>query len=153
MDLILSRCDDARNVIGKTLADSVTFSVTLRGDFDITAPSIMLEMPAGTDALSFDYAEIPELSRYYFIEQVESINAKIWRFSLSCDVLETYKADILTSKARYRRNLETGDYIGGSLAISDNFDVTRHESTGGFVEDQSIIVATLQGKDGSSSDV
>lgn len=117
MDLILSQCDDARNVIGKTLADSVTFDITLRGDFDIAAPEIALEMPAGTDPLTLNYAEIPELSRRYFVERVESINAKVWRFTMACDVLETYADEIKACIGNYRQSVQPGDF--GDIALSE----------------------------------
>lgn len=145
MDLILSKCNDARNVIGKTLADSVTFDITLRGDFNITAPEIALEMPAGTDPLTLNYAEIPELSRRYFVERVESINAKVWRFTMVCDVLETYKAEILESEGNYRRKVQAGDYGDVALSETGRTEALTHSSAVTLEPDNKAILSVMGG--------
>ena len=91
MELILYRTLDNANVINKVLTDPVTVNITLKNDVNIINPEIVLS----GDFRGYNYAHIPELNRFYFIESFEQINLRFGKLFMSCDVLETYKADIL----------------------------------------------------------
>ena len=112
------KCSDGYNVINKTLTEKLTINITLKRDVNITAPQIILMNDNGAFFNQYNYAEIPELGRFYFIDSVTSLNNKMESLALRCDVLETYKADVLASKARFMRGLKTGDYIAANIAYS-----------------------------------
>ena len=73
--------------------NGVTYKCNLIEPTSFTAPDIALAVPA--KPTSFNYAYIPEFSRYYYIQDW-AYSAGLWRASLSVDVLASYK-----------------DYIGG----------------------------------------
>ena len=52
---------------------------------------------------SFNYMYIADFGRYYFIDDIVSINQGIWEVSGHVDVLETYKTAILANKAIVKR--------------------------------------------------
>lgn len=145
MELKLFSTDSAKNVIGKVLTNELSLNINLRKDFDITSPSLRLQIPPTHNALNFNYCRIVGLNRFYFIEDVNSINADIWEFVCSCDVLETYKADILLSNARLRRNIKTGDYLTTNLEFTTNVTVTNYESNAGFDGEDSMILTSVGG--------
>ena len=76
-----------------------TLQPTLSDRFDVLLKSpTSLHSPTFTiSADSFDYNYIQWDDRYYFVTDVVSRNNNLWDVSCVCDVLATYKADILAS--------------------------------------------------------
>ena len=143
MELNLYKCSDGDNVINKTLTEKLTINITLKRDVNITAPQIILINDNGAFFNQYNYAEIPELGRFYFIDSVTSLNNKMESLALRCDVLETYKADVLASKARFMRELKTGDYINSSIDYSVVKTITRIESDKGFSGNPTMILTSV----------
>lgn len=112
MDLHFYKTSDAGNVINKTLTDKLTLTVHFRNDVDVVNPVMVLY---GVQLNSYNYAEIPIFNRYYFIQSVESVGNNLWRVTLECDVLETYKDEFMDEVVRFRRPLQTGDYENVSM--------------------------------------
>lgn len=141
MQLILYKTDSADNVINKTLSDPLTMEINLRCGVDISAPLLRLQLDV--DLSGYNYAQIPDLNRYYFINDVKSVTLDIWQLGLSVDVLESYKAEIMTSNARYNRNLKTGDYQTVSLGGNVKTNVVLFESSQGLPEGSTLILSTV----------
>ena len=143
MELNLYKCSDGYNVINKTLTEKLTINITLKRDVNITAPQIILINDNGAFFNQYNYAEIPELGRFYFIDSVTSLNNKMESLALRCDVLETYKADVLASKARFMRGLKTGDYIAANIDYSVIKTITKIESNSGFTGNPTMILTSV----------
>ena len=143
MELNLYKCSDGDNVINKTLTEKLTINITLKRDVNITAPQIILMNDNGAFFNQYNYAEIPELGRFYFIDSVTSLNNKMESLALRCDVLETYKADVLASKARFMRGLKTGDYIAANIDYSVIKTITKIESNSGFTGNTTMILTSV----------
>lgn len=143
MELNLYKCSDGDNVINKTLTEKLTINITLKRDVNITAPQIILMNDNGAFFNQYNYAEIPELGRFYFIDSVTSLNNKMESLNLRCDVLETYKADVLASKARFMRKLKTGDYIAANIDYSVIKTITKIESNSGFTGNPTMILTSV----------
>ena len=143
MELNLYKCSDGDNVINKTLTEKLSINITLKRDVNITAPQIILLNDNGAFFNQFNYAEIPELQRFYFIDSVTSLNNKMESLALRCDVLETYKADVLASKARFMRRLKTGDYISANIDYSVIKTITKIESNSGFTGNPTMILTSV----------
>ena len=76
-----------------------TLQPTLTSSFDVLLKSpTSLHTPTFTiSAASFDYNYLKWNDRYYFVTDVVSRNNSLWEVSAVCDVLATFKADILAS--------------------------------------------------------
>lgn len=76
-----------------------TLQPTLTGSFDVLlkSPTSLHSPTFSISADSFDYNYIQWGDRYYFVTDVVSRNNNLWDVSCVCDVLATYKADILAS--------------------------------------------------------
>ena len=66
IDLILYSINDGDNVINKNLVNGVTVPINLKQGFDIINPDIVLN----GDYRGFNYAHIPSLNRFYFINRL-----------------------------------------------------------------------------------
>lgn len=143
MDLILYSNNDANNTINKTLVDGLTININLKRGVNIITPSIVLASIEGVDFNDYNYASIPELGRLYFVNNINNSNNRVWILELECDVLETYKADILNSNARFRRNIKTGDYLDASIDSNINKVTMTYESDKGFTGEPTMILTTV----------
>lgn len=88
--------------IGKTLSNSHTISdVVLKRDTSILRPVLLIN--SVQDIYTYNYMYISEFGRYYFIDDIRSVNNNMWEISAHVDVLETYKTDILSNTAVLKR--------------------------------------------------
>ncbi len=144
MILTLYKNQDGDNVLNKTLVNGYDLTIWLKAETDVTRPRIVLSTVEGVNFNDFNYAYIAELNRYYYLDSVANMNARLWRLDLSCDVIESYKADILASSARLRRNIRNGDYMSTAIDSSVIKSVSLHNSDKGFTgADNSLILTTL----------
>ena len=145
MELKLYTVNDGKNVINKTMTLKTTMEINLKRDVDIINPRLILilipNLPTGFSGIN--YAEIPELNRFYFVDSITNISSTLWQLELSCDVLETYKADILASNARFYRNLKAGDYFDTALESSHITTVAKYASNKGISESETLIMTTV----------
>lgn len=89
--------------IGKTLSESLNFSVTLKDNTSILRPVLLLSSTSQAPITGYNYMYISDFGRYYFIDDVKSIHNNMWEVSAHVDVLETYKTAILANSAVIKR--------------------------------------------------
>ena len=142
MKLFLYDVDDGDNVINKTLPIPVEIEIRLSNDVDVINPTIRLRNIEGVNYDDFNYAFIDGLGRYYFINKLGRVSASDNMLYLSCDVLETYKTEILNSNARVMRNLKTGDFAEIDIDMSNLTTVEKHLSNKGLTDGESSIIFT-----------
>lgn len=87
--------------IGKTLTAGTDFSCKLKDDTSILKPHLIIN--SQSSLAGFNYMYIPDFGRYYFIDDIVSLNNQIWEISAHVDVLETYKTAILANDAVIKR--------------------------------------------------
>lgn len=127
----------------------------LRENTSIINPVIVVQT---TGLLSFNYAYIPEFNRYYFVNDIVAIQNALWEISFICDVLMTYKTELLSLDAIIARNENIYD-----LTIEDNrrkkretlsisiIETSTEDFFGDYgVTDDRIIVSHLDNNDGST---
>lgn len=88
------------NRVNKTdyLTEQTRVSGNLRDISDVTNPSITFEC-ADDKILKSNYVYIPAFNRYYFINSITSVRTNLWRVNLHCDVLYSFRNDVLQIKA------------------------------------------------------
>lgn len=91
--LELYKVTNQTNELTKTLNNAVVVDGAFRGEID--SIDVIVEIESNT--YDFNYVYIPSLNKYYFLHNIVHVNAKIVRLYLHCDVLMTYKTDILAS--------------------------------------------------------
>ena len=84
----------SNNVINKVLENEHEFDIKFKDKTDIVNPVVILH--SATLILS-NYAYIPDFHRYYFLYKIELFPNSVYNITLRCDVLESFKDDILAS--------------------------------------------------------
>ncbi len=143
MEFILYKIDSADNVINKDISNGYTMQIKLKSETDLVRPIILLKTIENIDFNDFNYCHIPLLKRYYFIHNVYNVNANMWRLQCGCDVLESYKADILASHARLKRNIRTGDLFDAVVDTSIVKSVSLHKSNITIGNESTLILSTV----------
>lgn len=143
MELKLYAVNDGDNVINKTMTLKTTMEINLKRDVDIINPRLILIPNLPTGFTGINYAEIPLLNRFYYVDSITNISATLWQLDLSCDVLETYKADILASKARLYRNLKAGDYFNTALESSHITTVAKYAGSKGITDNETLVLTSV----------
>lgn len=89
--------------IGKTLDAGITITgCTLKDSTSILKPVLRVRS-SDSGIITYNYMYISELQRYYFIDDIVSVNNNVWEISGHVDVLETFKNGILAQSAVLRR--------------------------------------------------
>ena len=87
--------------IGKVLTSGPSTSCTLKENTSVLKPVIIIR--SGDNIFSYNYMYIQEFGRYYFIDDIISVNNNLWEIHAHVDVLETYANAILSNSAVVRR--------------------------------------------------
>lgn len=89
-------CSDDNNVLVKNLTEVSTLdNVKLKDATELIKPELVL---MSDDYPTFNYVYLPKFNRYYYVTNITVSPNKIYRISLDCDVLMSFKDDILKSK-------------------------------------------------------
>ena len=139
-DINLYQSSAEVNRVDKTnyLTGVGTLSGVLREECSIIAPSITFKQ---TTVPSFNYVYIAAFGRYYYVTGITSVSKGIWRMSLSCDVLMTWKDDIraLTAIIARQENSFNPLLLDSELPAQANQNITVIEfPAGGFSTDSAI---------------
>lgn len=89
-------CKDKENIINKTKTSEIVKRGTLKEPSSIYNPTITIKNDSDIITKNYNYVEIPRFNRFYFIEDI-TITDSFSIISLRCDVLESFKDDILNS--------------------------------------------------------
>ena len=75
------------NKINKSIALISTLTGTLRGETNVVRPIIRIQ---AANFPSFNYANIPDFGRYYYLMDVKQVRADIWDIYLKSDPLNSF---------------------------------------------------------------
>ena len=103
-----------------------TLNGVLRESSSIAEPVFNI---SASDVPQFNYVYIPAFNRYYFVVELTSMNYNLWRLSLKCDVLMTYKDGIKALNAFVERNESQFDenIVDKLRPIEEGYDVQSTE--------------------------
>lgn len=87
--------------IGKNIAVGTSASCALKDGTSVLRP--VLRIQTSDNVYDYNYLRITEFNRYYFIDDIISLNNNIWEVKAHVDVLETYKNAILANTAVIKR--------------------------------------------------
>lgn len=111
VSMVLYNNSSEKNRVDKTafLLQEGFLAGILRKDTSIITPSIVIEY---AQTPSFNYVFMPIFNRYYYVNNITSMNKNLWLIDLVCDVLMTYKDKILEQTCVIgRQEHENNDYL------------------------------------------
>lgn len=143
MELRFYNMTDTKNTIGKKLTDyTSTFIKAKYQDLNITNPIFLLKF---TEYPKYNYIHIPALKRYYFIDDIVVKTDNAFELVCSCDVLESFKDDILTGTGHLIKSESYNPYYG-EFESADNKIIQRYYSDKEITTDSTDKVMIILGK-------
>ena len=90
--------------LSKTISNMLSYSCVLKENTSILYPKIII---ATSDNITgYNYMHISEFGRWYFIDDIISLNDGRWEVSAHVDVLSTYETSIKSNTAVIKRQEE-----------------------------------------------
>lgn len=117
----------APNVIPKEKTKKFERIGVLKNNTSVRNPVIQLKLADYDNARQCNYCYIQDFSRYYYIDDIRIVNAII-EISMTVDVLESYKDDILNSTQLVARQENKKNYsiIDNRLPMCSDVSITCH---------------------------
>lgn len=145
MILNLYHTNDESNVVNKVLESKHELNINVGNDFDIINPVLLLSNELEFNVKDFNYCEIPDINRKYFISEIVAVNMEVFRLNCVCDVLETFKDSFLNSECRYLTPIKQGDYGEVSLDSTGRLLTTNYTSNVELVPSTKAILSVMGG--------
>lgn len=106
---------DSANVLNKTLTETGDFGGVLNADFNVLRPVIRFRVD---EPVSFNFAFIPVLKRYYFVESVRQ-DGNICTVALKVDSLYTYREEIKKLSGTLTSGVDTDKFVSSRETVYD----------------------------------
>ena len=130
------------NTINKVINFITDIDIKFKDEVNIYKPSIVLKYD---DLINFNYIYIDKFKRYYFIEAVEVFPNKIYHLTLKCDVLMSFKDDILVSYGNIISQTNYNDYYNYNYSSEVRKETDIYKSDADVEQGTSIILVTIGG--------
>ena len=139
-DIVLMRNKSEEIKVDKTTETISTVTGVLKESTSIIDPIIKIECDLST-VTTCNYLSIPTFGRFYFVNNITSINNGIVEFSCHCDVLSSFASAIKANSAIIRRqenkwNLYLND---GSFRIYQNPVIITKNFPSGFTTSEFVL--------------
>ena len=122
---------------------------TLKSINDLETLSI--ELPKTNNLPQYNYCYIPKFKRYYFVENV-TFNGGLYSYDLVCDVLASFKAEILSSTQFIERSasLYNGNILDSQYLTLSNMNVIKKTVDFPVDRNQGMYIVGVVGKANAS---
>ena len=103
MSITVNLCSSGSPVeaLTKSLTTGTNYTCVLKEGTSILKPVIIIN--TSDNLTGYNYMDIRDFSRYYFIDDIRSIHNNIWEISAHVDVLTTYATAIKANSAVIKR--------------------------------------------------
>ena len=142
MKIKLYTTNSANNVIGKVLKNEVEYDVQFKQSTDIENPMVVLK---SDDIILANYAYIEHFGRYYFVDKIELFPNSIYNIYLKCDVLESYKDELLKCQGYISQQKNVNSYFDSGFKSEVRKEVTVYKSNVTLEDTNTIILSAIGG--------
>ena len=125
MQIKLYNTTDDNIKVNKALSDEFVYNIKLKAETSIIEPNIVLQTE---NYITSNYAYIEHFNRYYYIENIVIYPNNVYNISLRCDVLMSYKDDILNSYAYIEQQTQVNEYYNSDYQSEVRKEVDIYKS-------------------------
>ena len=117
-------------VVSKNITMKASMNCVLKDDTSVENPIILVR--SGNNISDYNYMYIPDFHRYYYIEEVVSVNNGLWELHGHVDVLQTYGNYIRSETATCKRQeVLYNKYLDDpEFKTSNNSEIVTKKFTG-----------------------
>ncbi len=145
--LNLYKYEGRADTVNKDLGTSSVMLGVVRDDIDLLNPRLRVRYEG--DLMEYNYCYIPELKRYYYIDQVDVLSSDEYTIYLVVDVLKSYQSQIIGATGRVIQS-DTADKYSSNREIVyskiPNFEKISFPNTNLLNSEGNIIMVSIKGK-------
>ncbi len=142
MKILLYNTSSANNVINKILTNEKEYDIKLKYNTNINTPIIRLN---SSDYIQSNYAYIEKFNKYYFIEHIDVYPNRIYEIALRCDVLETFKNELLQCEGFISQQKNINSYYDSGYKSETRKEIDIYKSNVSLTDNISMIMVTIGG--------
>lgn len=142
MLISLYNTNDSNIVVDKALTNKIDYDIKIKDTTSVANPTIILKTKT---LITSNYAHIPDFNRYYYIERIEVCPNDVYRISLKCDVLKSFKDDIKNSSAYVTQQTTTNKYYDNGYQSEVKKEVDIFKSDYVLEKGTNTILVTIGG--------
>ena len=134
------------DAVNKKLGDPVILRGTWETGGNVLSPSLKVRT---VDLFRFNYAQIPDVGRFYFIDHFDQLDAVTVRIYLNIDVLMTYRAAILEAYGDKVMSENGNKFLSNVTPVYDvrpHIDRINFDGEAAFNRKGNIIMVTIKGR-------
>lgn len=127
--------------IDKDLTHLHTYDCIIKDRTSIMNPIIKLKA-TDINVTKGNYGYIPKFKRFYYVTNVTNINLDMWEIELKCDVLMSFRDDIIDHKVIFNHSESTYNlYLNdGSLQMDSRPKITWNKFPNSLTEDCTYVL-------------
>lgn len=144
--MILYTTKDSENIINKSKVKVKEIVINIKQGVSIVSPTILLSSNEVSSVMVSNYCFLEHFNRFYFIRDIR-VEKNVISVELECDVLESFKDEILQSKAEITREMKEGDYLDVQPYTETTQTSTLYEGTVTLEKDSYMVLSTLGGSE------
>lgn len=138
MKILFYSISEEKRKLNKILGTSIELNGNLVGDTSLVSPTI--EVGFNSNLSVCNYVYIQAFRRYYFITDI-TLKNKVMIIKLHCDVLMSFKNDILNSKATVIRTNTGNSYIPDNMIMQTKKIKRQAQKIGtGFTKSEKFVL-------------
>lgn len=119
MQIYLYKTKSDKRSLEKILENEIEYECELKEATSVQNPVFLIK--TSSNISNYNYAYIPLFSRYYFINEIQSIRNNLWSITASVDVLNTYKNEIKNCECLELRTSKTSNkYLVDADTVVEN---------------------------------
>lgn len=100
MQVVLYVNKSDKRKLEKELIEVASIDCKIKDDCSILNPTLIIQI----DSVAYNYAYIPEFNRYYYIDDIVTLNSRLKEISCSVDVRQSYREQLRNTSAIIARN-------------------------------------------------
>lgn len=132
MQVILYSNNEDPRKINKTLTNGLTINCLTKIEDVLDYDKPILSFAKNAALRQYNYAHIPDLNTYYFIDHFDDSVGGLTTIYFDIDDLKTDAAAILSSRAHIVRSATGNKYLVDNLCMQTNKSVWEHHEVGEF---------------------
>lgn len=142
IEIKLYKTADDQNKVSKNLTAEKVYTGTLKNGVSVLTPQFSIK--SADDLTQYNYCYIPSMHRYYFIRSIDIAVTGFYIFTCRCDVLMSYKDQILNCTGTIDRNEnKRNSYIVDSGYQALNYELIGTRPFPNEMNNDSFILMTV----------
>lgn len=142
MEMVLYNTTSSNNTINKVLTNGKNINIKFKDIANVINPIVKLSTQ---EPFNFNYGYIPDFKRFYFIEDIEINPNNFYTIRLRCDVLESYKNDILSCNGYVTKQEKINRYYDDNYQAETRKEVDIYKSDFVLKDKNNIVLTTIGG--------